>query len=165
MSCDWIEELLSPYLEDGVSAGERKTVEEHLRTCPNCASLLASLKDITSSLAGFPEVKMSESLLDRLSEIPLKKRRFIPSFDFLLRPSLQPLFAAATVFLILISFYAFSPHKRQIDRVIGRQIHLGYSKIERLYVKAESFTGSLAEYKDNLLVSLQNRGVLRGGED
>jgi hypothetical protein len=67
--------------------------------------------------------------------------------------------------LIMVSFYFFGPNKSSIDKSISRQIHLGYSKIESLYAKAESFTASLGEHKDNILVSLKNIKLLGGNED
>ncbi len=67
--------------------------------------------------------------------------------------------------LIMISFYFYGPNKSSIDKSISLKIHLGYSKIERLYAKAESFTASLGEHKDNILVSLKNIKLLGGNED
>lgn len=168
MKCENIEELLSPYLEDELSSEEKEAVEKHLKTCESCSMFLSFMEETKESLADFPELEVSEDLLDRLYSIPNKKRRFklsLPSFDFLLRPSLQPVLAAATIVLIIISFYFFNPDKHFIDKSINRQIHLGYSKIERLYAKAESFTDSLGEHKDNILVSLKNIKLLRGTED
>ena len=168
MNCEKIEELLSPYLEDELSSEEKRVVEKHLKTCKNCSMLLSSMEETRESLADFPELEVSEDLLDRLYSIPGKKKGFklrLPSFDFLLRPSLQPVFAAATIVLIMISFYLFNPDKHSIDKSINRHIHLGYSKVERLYAKAESFTDSLGEHKDNILVSLKNIKYFRGIED
>ncbi|MCK4263510.1 MAG: hypothetical protein KAX27_01080, partial [Candidatus Aminicenantes bacterium] len=106
-----------------------------------------------------------ENLINQLYSIPSKKKRFKLSLDFLVRPSLQPIFTAATILLIMISFYIFHPNKNLIDKSIDRQIHLGFSKIGRLYAKAESFTDSLAEYKDNILVSIKNVKFFRENEE
>jgi len=140
MKCEKIEELLSPYLEDDLSPAEKKAVEEHLKTCQSCSDFLSFLKESQESLADFPQLEVSENLLDRLYTIPSEKKRFRLSLNFLLRPSLQPVFAAATILMIVMSFYLFHPNRRSIDKSIDRQIHLGYSKIERMYAKAESFT-------------------------
>ncbi len=126
------------------------------------------MKETQESLADFPELEVSENLLDRLYSIPSKKKKFklkLPNFDFLVRPSLQPVLTVATIMLIMISFYFYSPNKSSIDKSISREIHLGYSKIERLYARAESFTVSLGEHKDNILVSLKNIKLLGGNED
>jgi len=64
------------------------------------------------SLADIPELEVSENLLDRLYSIPSKKKRFklrLPTFDFLVRPSLQPVMTVATIVLIMVSFYFFGP--------------------------------------------------------
>ena len=168
MKCEKIEELLPPYLEDELSPEEKRAVEKHLKTCENCSMLFSFMQESRESLADFPEFEVSEDLLDRLYSIPSKKKKFklsFPSFDFLLRPALQPVLSAATIVLIIISFYFFNPDKSLIDKSINRQIHLGYSKIERLYAKAESFTDSMGEHKDNILVSLKNIELFGGTED
>lgn len=165
MRCEKIEELLSPYLEDELSQEEKEAVKDHLQTCESCAALLSFLKETRESLTGFPELEVSQNLLNRLSSIPSKKKRFRLSFDFLLQPSLQPVLAAASILLILVSFYLFNPDKKFINKSIDRRIHLGFSKVEKLYARAESFTDSLGEYKDNILVSLKNIKLFGESED
>jgi hypothetical protein len=168
MKCKKIEELLSPYLEDELSPEEKKAVAEHLKSCENCSLLFSYMKETKESLASIPELEVTESLLDRLYSIPTKKKRFklkLPNFDFLLRPSLQPVLTVATIVLIMVSFYFFGPSKSSIDKSISRQIHLGYGKIEKLYSKAESFTASLGEYKDDILVSIKNIKLFGENED
>lgn len=156
MRCEKIEELLSPYLEDELSREEKKVVDDHLQACESCAALLSLLKETRESLTGFPELEVSENLLNRLSSIPSKKKRFRLSFDFLLQPSLQPVLAAASILLVLASSYFFNPDKKFINKSIDRRIHLGFSQVEKLYAKAESFTDSLGEYKDDIIVSLKS---------
>ncbi len=168
MKCKKIEQLLSPYLEDELNPEEKGAVTNHLKTCENCSLLFSLMEETKESLADFPELEVSENLLDRLYSIPSKKKKFklrLPNFDFLVRPSLQPVLTVATIMLIMISFYFFGPNKNSIDKSISRKIHIGYSKIERLYAKAESFTASLGEHKDNILVSLKNIKLLGGTED
>lgn len=156
MKCERVEELLSPYMEDDLSQEDRRAVEEHLKSCPSCSLLLSSLKETTESLADFPETEVSGGLLNTLYAIPDRKKRFSLGLDFFLRPSLQPVLAAITIVLTLISFYFFNPNKKAFDREVSRQLHLGYSQFGKLYAKAESFTASLGEYKDTILVSLRS---------
>ncbi len=168
MKCKKIEELLSPYLEDELNPEEKGAVANHLKTCKKCSLLFSLMEETKESLADFPELEVSENLLDRLYSIPSKKKKFklrLPNFDFLVRPSLQPVLTVATIMLIMISFYFYGPNKSSIDKSISRKIGFGYSKIERLYAKAESFTASLGEHKDNILVSLKNIKLLGGNED
>jgi anti-sigma factor RsiW len=165
MECKAIEDLLSPYLEGELPLEERQAIEDHLRSCPNCAELISYMKEARMSLNTLPELEVSEDLLERLYDLPQKKKRFSLVFDFLLRPSLQPVMAAATVLLVVVSFYMFHPNRSAIDRALERQLHIGYSKVEKLYAEAGSITQSLNEYKDNLLVSIKNLKPFRGSED
>lgn len=165
MKCEKIEELLSPYLEDELGPEEKRLVQEHLESCKECRLLFSSLKETRRALSGFPELEVSEHLSEHLYSIPAKNKRFRLSFDFLLRPSLQPVLAAATIFLTLISFYAFNPNRKAIDKSIDRQFHLGLNEVKRLYAKAETFTSNLGEYKDNFLVSLKNIKIFGGTEE
>lgn len=157
MECEHIENLLSPYLEDELTAEDKLAVEEHLRSCADCSLLFDLLRETQESLVDFPQAEMSEELLERLYDIPYKKRKFRFNLDFLVRPALQPYMAAATILLTVLSFYLFHPEKSAIDKSINRQVHLGYSKIGKLYAEAETFTSSLGEHKDNILDTIKRK--------
>ena len=165
MRCELIEELLSPYLENELDQEEKRAVKEHLETCKNCSLLFSSIKETRKSLTGFPEMEVSENLLDRLYSIPGKKKRFKLSFDFRLRPSLQPILAGAMGILMLLSLYFLNSDKIFINKSISRQIHLGYSKVGKLYARAGTFVDTLGEHKDNILVSIKNIKLFGGNED
>lgn len=165
MECERIEELLSPYLEDELTQEERQTVDKHLRTCAGCAELLSLMREAKESLSSFPEVEVSEGLTEKLYELPQKRRKFRFVSDFLLRPSFQPIMAAATVLLVFVSFYMFHPERSTINRSIESHLKIGFSKVEKLYAEAESVTHTLGEYKDTLLVSIKNFKPFRGNED
>lgn len=165
MKCEYIENLLSPYLEDELTARDRLAVDEHLQSCEDCSVLFDLLRETQKSLADFPQAEMSEGLLERLYDIPYRKRKFRLSLDFLVRPALQPYMAAATILMTVLSFYLFHPEKSAIDKSINRQAHLGYSKIGKLYSEAETFTTSLGEYKDNILDTIKRKQPFgRNGE-
>ena len=165
MECNRMEDLISPYLDGELSAADRQAVEAHLHDCPSCRELLGLLGEVNASLQALPELEISPHLQERLLAIPERKSRFRHALDFLVRPSLQPVLAAATVLLTVLSFYAFSPERGAINKAVERQFHLGYKKIGQLYTRAESFTSSLAGYKDNLVVTIQNKNPLQREED
>ena len=165
MACKHMEALLSAYLDHDLDADDRGAVEAHLRECSRCRELLSLLREVSASLRSIPEIEISPSLRGRLLSIPDQKRRPRLSLDFLVRPALQPILAAAAVLLTVVSFYAFSPQRSAINKSIARQLHLGYHKIGKLYTQAESFTSTLMGYKDSLLESLQDKNPLRGEEE
>src|SRR4030066_2476504 len=122
MTCERIEGLLSAFLEGELSPTDKAFVESHLGGCPDCTAMLGVFARAQKALAGFPELEVSPTLLARLAAIPVRKRKFSFSFDFVLKPALQPVFAAATIFMTLLSFYLFNPDKKNIDRAIDQKI-------------------------------------------
>lgn len=164
MECERLEELLPSFLEGALSQEEKALVESHLAGCPDCRGLLAVLARTQQALSGLPELEVSPGLRARLLAIPERKKKFSFSFDFILKPSLQPAFAAATIFMTLLSFYLFNPDKAHIDRTIDRKVHSGYSQVEKLYARAGSFTERLGDTAENVYVSVKNWKVFGGSE-
>ncbi len=165
MACEKIQDLLSPYLDGELTSEAKAEVDAHLSSCRECAELLSLLRIATDSLASFPEVEPSRDLKAKLYAIPDRKKKPRFSLDFLVKPSLQPVFTAATVLLIIFSFYMFGPYKKDIDKSVNRQIHRGYSRLEKLYAKAGSVTDSLGATADNILVSLKKINPLGKNEE
>jgi hypothetical protein len=165
MTCERIEELLSAYLEGGLSPADKALVESHLVVCSACGDLLAVLKRAEKALAGFPELEISPSLQARLIAIPERKKKFSFTLDFLLKPSLQPVFAAATIFMTLLSFYLFNPDKRNIDRAIDLKIHSGYNQAEKFISKAGSFKDRVGDTAENVFMTVKNWKIFGGHED
>ena len=165
MICERIEELLSAFLEGELSQADKALVESHLAGCPDCTALLAVMRRTQQALAAIPELEVSPSLQARLAAIPERKKKFSFSFDFVLKPALQPVFAAATIFMTLLSFYLFNPDKKYIDRAIDQKIHSGYSQVEKLYAKAGSFTDRLGDTAESVFVSVKSWKIFGGKED
>jgi anti-sigma factor RsiW len=165
MNCERFEELLSAYLEGELSAGERAEMDAHLAACAACAELLAVSREMREALAGFPEAEPGPELMARLYAVPEKKKFFKPAFQFLLRPDLQPVFAALSVLFIAVSFVFTAPQGRGIRKAIDRQIHLGYSEAEKLYAKAGSLTDELGSLKTTVADSIKTLNPLKGQED
>jgi hypothetical protein len=165
MTCERFEELLSAYLEGELGAAERTEMDAHLAACAACAELYAIFRESQEALAGFPEAEPGPELMARLYAIPEKKRFFKPVFRFLLRPDLQPVFAALSVLVIAVSFVFTAPQGRGIRKTIDRQIHLGYGEVEKLYAKAGSLTDELGSLKTTVADSIKTLDPRKGQED
>jgi anti-sigma factor RsiW len=158
--CERIEELLASYADGELGPEEKTLVEAHLAACPECTALAACLKSADAAFAAFPELEPAPALMQRLRAVATPRRRFRLSFDVLLRPSLQPVFAVLTILAVGFSLYMASPDKKRIDQAINRQIHLGYSAFEKLTSRAGALTDSLGAAADNIFVSLGNLNPL-----
>jgi anti-sigma factor RsiW len=165
MSCDRIQDLIAGYVDNDLPAADKALVESHCAACADCAGLLAALKDAGEALASFPEVEPSPALLEKLYEIPVRKRGRRWSLGFFLKPSLQPILAAATVFMALVSLYFLNPDRKAFDKAVSREFHRGISRIERLYAEAESVTDSLGAYASNVFTALKALNPLGPRED
>lgn len=161
MTCERMEELFSAYLEGGLDDGEKRFFEDHLRSCPGCADLLERMRSLTECLAEFPEAEIPPHLVESLRAIPIRRRPFRLFSDLLLRPSLQPLYAAAAGLLILVSALAFHPDGPRIRREIDRRIHLGFAQAEKLYARAGALTGELGAYTETAIDTVKNLPVLQ----
>lgn len=165
MTCERIEELLSAYLEGELSEDARRGLEAHCASCPDCAALLAALRETREALAGFPEAEPPAGLMAGLYAIPARKRKLRPFFEVLLRPALQPVYAAFSVLTLFVSFVLFVPQGSGIRKAVNRQIHLGYGQVEKLYAKAGSLTDELGGIKDSVVDSIKTLNPLKGEEE
>jgi len=159
MNCKQIEKFLSPYLENDISREKKDLVENHLKHCPRCSELLSLMREAKKSLATLPELDVSQSLVKNLYKIPKKRPKW--DLGFLFKPALQPLIAAAMILITMLSLYTLNPDRGKINKTINQHIHMGYSKAEQLYAKAESLTHSLAGYKESILFSIKNLDVFQ----
>ena len=157
-----VEELLSAYGEGELDAARAAEVGAHLASCSECASLFDALTLAREALGSFPEIDPSPELLAKLYAIPeTAGRRFHFVRDFLLRPSLQPVFAGATGLLVFLSFLTFSPAGHDFRKGVSRQLHSGYNAIGKLYAKAGSITDEIGAYKETVLGSLKEAKILK----
>ena len=163
-SCDGIELLLPSYLEDDLSTQERRDVEIHLKSCPACRSLLALLEETSLSLGSIPDLEPPESLKEKLYRIPDRKRFSVFLSDFLHRPLVQPVMAAASILFILFSIYTVHPRRQDLNRAIDREFHRGVRAVSQVYAKAESWTSSLGGHKDTILDTLKKFGLFGRGD-
>jgi predicted anti-sigma-YlaC factor YlaD len=169
MTCERFEELLSAYLEGELAAAEKAEADSHLAACPECAALLALMKDMTGAMAAFPEAEPSPALLSSLCAIPAakreKKRLFRPVFDWLTRPALQPVYAAFTVLFVAVSFVLFHPEGRGIRKQFDLTFHRGIGTAEKLYAGAGSLKSDVGSFAGNVVKSIKTLDLLKDGEE
>jgi len=165
MDCDRVQELLAAYSDSDFAPEEVLSIENHLRACGECASLAALLREADAALAAFPQIDPGRELYDRLIAIPSRKPRFRTIFAVLQRPALQPIMAAATVLLAVLSLYLLYPGRAQINKTLARTFHRGIGQVEKIYAEAGSLTDTLGSYAENVFVSLKSLNPLGKNKD
>ncbi|MGZ5469558.1 MAG: hypothetical protein ACXW2H_10670, partial [Candidatus Aminicenantales bacterium] len=93
-----------------------------------------------------------------------KKHVFRPVFEWLTRPSLQPVYATLTGLFIVLSFVLFHPEGRGIRKQIDIQLHRGIGTVEKLYADAGSVKGEIRALSANVVKSFNTLGLLGGDE-
>lgn len=168
MTCERIEERLSAYLEGELAPAERAAFEAHLAACPGCAGLAVVMRNAMAAAAAFPEIEPSPALYARLYAIPeekREKRRLVrPVFEWLARPALQPVYAALTAFIAVLSFVLFHPEGQGIRKKIDIELHRGLGTVEKLYADAGTIKGEVGTIAGNMIKSFDALGISRPNE-
>jgi anti-sigma factor RsiW len=166
MTCRQIEKLLPPYQEGALVPREKKAVDSHLASCPDCRRLLGFLKQADSALASFPEVEVSRGLMRKLYAVPWLKtpRLKTPRLKAEPKPGLlsffprlirQPAFLPVAAVLLAAVIFVTNPHRDAVLKALNRQVHLGFNTVEKVYAQAGSLLDKLNSYKEDALVSLR----------
>jgi anti-sigma factor RsiW len=166
MTCRRIETHLAPYRQGILAARKRTIVEAHLARCPECARLLALLEETDRALAAFPQPRVSDRLRQRLYALPRRTdEKTKPARAFFPRLVRQPLFVPAAVMVLAVTIFVTNPNRDTILRSLNRQVHLGFSKVEKIYAQAGSVLDKLNAYKEDALVSLKSINPLSPNGD
>ncbi|HVN81519.1 MAG TPA: zf-HC2 domain-containing protein [Terriglobia bacterium] len=124
MKCHEVEQFLSDFLEDTLTAAERQEVEGHLKSCRDCQLLLEDLKTVMAWCESFPELTPPSSLVERIIEMTSGHVQSLSWWEYLkelFKPVYStPRFAAGTC-MAVISFVlvlnAFGVHWSQIRQI------------------------------------------------
>ena len=97
MTCDRIEELLTSLRRRGAVPKTGPSSKPIFGRAPGAPRSSPFFKSAAAALAAFPEIEPGAELRRKLYAIPGGKRNSALSLDLLLKPSLQPVFAAASL--------------------------------------------------------------------
>lgn len=160
MKCARINKLLCPYLENELSREKKMEVEAHLKTCGRCSNELDNLKKVSLLLFSMPELEITPALQTRLyslsAQLAIKPRRRIRLLEFFLKPSAQPVFAAACIVLIFVSFFFFHPDGRHLSRFLKEKASLSLGQFEKAVARVEGLPGYLPLVRKSIVDSLKN---------
>jgi len=143
-TCDQIEARLSEYVEGQLTAPEASEFELHVKGCPECAPLVASVKSLVREMRSMEQVeappRLVYSILDQTLG-PRERVTFWQAVGNFLRGLATPKFAygaasvMATCFIVLsasgISFRKpklADLHPATLYRNVDRQAHIAIAK-------------------------------------
>lgn len=66
LSCPLARSMVSDYIDGDLPAGEARSLEEHLQTCPFCPPLYASLVETLAELKALDDVEGADQLVRRV---------------------------------------------------------------------------------------------------
>lgn len=164
MLCEETSQLLSLYLDDGVSLPQRVAIDEHLDRCPVCRSETADLRSLTRSLKALSRPKPPSDLARTISDalvIESAARRHAPNPSLsyriarFLEPRLMPYTVGsfASVILFFMMFSALRPHFVALREASQSHSVLVVETVEPVYdlnkpVTQEDFAASRAPFAE-----------------
>ena len=125
MNCDEIQQLISLYVEDGLTLNERQACYQHLEVCPVCRARMAELRTLRSSLANLSRPAPPADLVPKINvalaakAAEMRARRNATTFDAINdwaakwlqpRPMRYAFSSLASIIIFTAVFAALRPH-------------------------------------------------------
>lgn len=128
--CRDIDHLLPAYLDNELSAEEKKLVDGHLSACHRCRAALADLKKTMGLLQGMQEVEpppwFARKVMSQVREEAEKKKGIIARLFYPLHIKV-PVQALATVLIAVLAFHVYKtsePDVRRMDQLPAPAVEL-----------------------------------------
>jgi hypothetical protein len=123
MNCKDIENGLPLYLDNLLSPEDKRAVEEHLKSCPQCTKVLLQLQKTGKLVDGLAEVEpppwFKQKIMTRVRE-EADKKSFTQKWFYPLRVKI-PIQVFATVFIVLLAVYIYRAGNEQFKEVLPPQ--------------------------------------------
>ena len=123
MNCKDIENSLPLYLDNLLSGTDKRMVEEHLKSCPQCGKALAELKKTDAITRGLSEVEpppwFKQKIMARVRE-EADKKSFAQKWFYPLRIKI-PIQVFATIFIVVLAVYIYRAGNEQFKEVLPPQ--------------------------------------------
>ncbi|MBN1472974.1 MAG: zf-HC2 domain-containing protein [Syntrophaceae bacterium] len=119
-NCKDIENKLSLYLDNEFFAQEKRAVEEHIKTCPQCSKALAELqkaKAMTNKLSEVEPPPWFKQKIMAKVRAEAQKKSFAEKWFYPLRVKI-PVQVFATIFIVVIAVYIYRGGNEQFKEVM-----------------------------------------------
>jgi len=123
MDCKDIENSLPLYLDNLLSEADKRAVEEHLKSCPHCAKVLAQLQKAGKLVDGLGEVEppswFKQKIMAKVRE-EAEQKSFAQKWFYPLRIKI-PIQVFATIFIAVLAVYIYRAGNEQFKEVLPPQ--------------------------------------------
>jgi len=162
-TCDQIEAQLSDYIEGLLPASERSEFEAHAAQCPECAPLIAGVRNVVTNLHSMEQVEVSSRLVQSILNQTLGPQEKVTRWQTLqnlIRGLATPKFAygvasVMATFLILFSASGISLRKPKLADLEPSNV---FRNVDRRYHLAKAGT---VKYFSDLRVVYEIQSRLR----
>lgn len=119
-NCKEVENNLPLYLDDLLPLEDKRAVEEHLKSCPDCTGVLAQLQETKKLVNNLTEVEppawFRQKIMARVRE-EAGKKSLVQKWFYPLRIKI-PVQVFATVFIAVLAVYIYRAGEEQMKEVV-----------------------------------------------
>lgn len=119
-NCKEVENNLPLYLDDLLPSEDKRAVEEHLKSCPDCTGALAQLRETKKLVNNLTEVEppawFRQEIMARVRE-EAGKKSLVQKWFYPLRIKI-PVQVFATVFIAVLAIYIYRAGEEQMKEVV-----------------------------------------------
>lgn len=118
-NCKTIENNLPLYLDDSLSSTDKQTIEEHLKSCPNCTKALVQLQKTAKLVNSLPEVEppawFKQKIMSGVHK-EAEKKSFVQKWFYPLDIKI-PIQVFTTMVIAVLVFYIYHGSNDQVKEV------------------------------------------------
>lgn len=118
--CEDMENKISLYLDNELSAADKQAVEQHLKSCAKCGNALADLKKVKAMTGKLSEVEPPEWFKQKIMakvRAQAEKKSFTEKWFYPLRVKV-PVQIFATIFIVVVAVYIYRAGDEQFKEVM-----------------------------------------------
>jgi len=146
-SCKDIENDLPLYLDNSLSTADKKTVEEHLKSCPQCTKTLAQLSKAATLVNSLNDVNpppwFKQKIMTRVRE-EAEKKSFIQKWFYPFRIKI-PVQIFATVCIAVLAIYIYKTGEKQMGEVVTSSVPAPTIEVQKNQLPKQKLSTSTNE--------------------
>jgi hypothetical protein len=162
MKCRRAEELFSDLREGSLPTPLRTELEQHLKSCPDCSSLMDCFHDVVDTLESLPRPLPSPDLVGRIIEatrtkLGTRQDELSSVSGFALPPRINWAIWAAAAAFVMVLFLRPPAFLSSLGEQMNRMGHQSYSFGLRLYQSSERLIDELNVLRMTVGVAFEDR--------